>query len=1073
MVMPRTKKPSPLGQAGWALPLVLVAASFAVFADSRGRETVEIERQFARDARSVALNLVEDVELDIHRIELQARQIDWSRVSDPAGRAAALSDEDHGIHTAWIARDGRAWRLESYVAGRKQPSRALVFPPALERELAGARAARRSFFDRPPEGAPELWGSALWLFVPAFAPDGRLLGYAAAFLDLDPFLHYCVLALPPRGIDYLVEDADLRGAPLARHLARGTTRAGALDRWLLSARLRETMPITVHGDGLVVLAEGTPAYEASQRTGEPWLLLAFCLSFTLAASVYLRRRHAHDELLAVAEHELGRVVDATGAMIVSVDVEGRVKFVNARALAAFGLKEHEMVGRPLAYFTDAIGRVELEFRLSRRREGSVETYEMRFLRRDGSTFWVLVAAAPNVDERGLLAGSTGIMTDISDRKAAEEREREWMERVKSLQAALDEHALVTITDAAGVITYANDKFCAVSGYSRAELLGREHRVVNSGRHSTEFWATFWETITGGAVWKGEILNRAKDGRTFWVDATVVPFLRPDGKPYQYVAIRTDITRRKQEIAERERLAQIVESSRDLIAMADPSTQRITYMNRAGREMCGFGADEDISSLTVQHLHPPHATQWIEGSIRETLKTGSSKGETFFLDVRTGEEIPVALHGILHKAADGTSLLLSCVARDLRSERRAAAERADLEDQFRQSQKMEAIGRLAGGVAHDFNNILTAIKAYAEFLAQALKDQPEPLADVKGVIAGAERAAALTQQLLAFSRKQALTLVALDVNDGIRNLGKLLRRVLGENIKVELRLAESLWPVKADQTQLDQMVLNLAVNSRDAMAGGGTLAIESSNLVVSGASPARSGVAPGDYVALSIVDDGAGIAPEVLPHVFEPFFTTKEKGKGTGLGLSMVYGTVKQLGGHVYVFSRLGSGTRIELLLPRCARTGAAGDSTDDASAPACGRGETVLFVEDDDAVRTLTLRGLRKHGFRIVAASSGEQALKLFEAAEGKIDLLVTDVIMPGMNGPALAKTLRGRRPRLNVLFVSGYTDDALGANGVLDAGVDLMQKPFSADQLAARMRRNLDEKARYSGGAHGEDTGG
>jgi signal transduction histidine kinase len=389
--------------------------------------------------------------------------------------------------------------------------------------------------------------------------------------------------------------------------------------------------------------------------------------------------------------------------------------------------------------------------------------------------------------------------------------------------------------------------------------------------------------------------------------------------------------------------------------------------------------------------------------------------------------------------------------DLRRER-ALAHRT-LEDQLRQAQKMEAVGQLAGGVAHDFNNMLTAILGYAELLTEQIGPDKPIGADLREIRAAAERAAALTKQLLAFSRKQVLALVPLDLSGVIRNLEPMLRRLIGERIRITTALADGLSPVMADATQLEHLVINLSVNARDAMAHGGVLTLATGNVTLDQAfAVTHPGAKAGSYAMLSVADTGIGMPQDVMKRVFEPFYTTKERGHGTGLGLAAVYGTVKQLGGYIGVESLPERGSTFTIYLPTTTRPiDRSAVSLSDA-APRVGT-ETVLLVEDEAGVRTFVRTVLRRFGYRVLEADSAETALNLVAHVDGPIDLLLTDVVLPGLDGRELALQLTRDRPSLRVLFMSGYASALTTVDGFLLPGAHLLEKPFTAQALLAKTR--------------------
>jgi nitrogen-specific signal transduction histidine kinase len=400
-----------------------------------------------------------------------------------------------------------------------------------------------------------------------------------------------------------------------------------------------------------------------------------------------------------------------------------------------------------------------------------------------------------------------------------------------------------------------------------------------------------------------------------------------------------------------------------------------------------------------------------------------------------------------------------VIRDITERKQTEEEMAAVQEQFRQSQKMEAVGQLAGGIAHDFNNLLTVIHGYSELILTSLDENSRLRQDVREIIHASERASSLTRQLLAFSRKQILQPKVLDLNAHVSNMDKMLRRMIGENIELMTLLAKDLGRTKADPGQIEQVILNLAVNARDAMLNGGKLTIETANIEFD-ENYARShiGVTPGHYVMLSVSDTGVGIAREVKERIFEPFFTTKEKGKGTGLGLSTVFGIIQQSGGNIWVYSEPGLGTTFKIYLPRIEEDIELLKPSAVSTKPLQGS-ETILLVEDEEIVRKLACTILQKNGYKVLEAPNGEEALRIVQGKNGNpIHLLVTDVVMPGMSGRQLADRLERLRPEMKILYISGYTDNAIVHHGVLDKGMHYIQKPFTVEGLVQKVREVLDK---------------
>ena len=406
---------------------------------------------------------------------------------------------------------------------------------------------------------------------------------------------------------------------------------------------------------------------------------------------------------------------------------------------------------------------------------------------------------------------------------------------------------------------------------------------------------------------------------------------------------------------------------------------------------------------------------------------------------------------LRSPAEGTATLLG-VATEI-------TERKRLEEQLLQSQKMEAVGQLAGGVAHDFNNILTAIVGYTDLLAAELASNVRQLEDLEEIRKAARRAAALTRQLLAFSRKQVLEPRIIDLNSVVLNLDKMLRSLISENIELKTDLADNLGAARADPNQIEQVIMNLAINARDAMPDGGTVTIETGNVTLDDAYAAQHvSVIPGEYVMLAVSDTGCGMDAKTQSRIFEPFFTTKPAGRGTGLGLSTVYGIVKQTGGNIWLYSEPGKGTTFKIYLPAIAALPEDIGKVAPAEAPRRGAG-TVLVVEDDEQLRRLTHRALDAQGYTVLIADRGGTALDIARRHKGEIDLLLTDVIMPDTNGRKLAETIQAARPGMRVLYMSGYPDGAIASHGMLEPGVAYLAKPFTTEAITRRVREVLETR--------------
>ncbi len=475
--------------------------------------------------------------------------------------------------------------------------------------------------------------------------------------------------------------------------------------------------------------------------------------------------------------------------------------------------------------------------------------------------------------------------------------------------------------------------------------------------------------------------------------------------------------------------------------------RFLDVNPALIQMLGYDSVEDVVRLDPQQdvfLEPSAQSHLMQ----EFQRTGKLDSAEVRWKKKDGIAITVRLSGRSADAADDRGATLEIIAEDV-TERRA------LEDQFRQAQKMEAVGRLAGGVAHDFNNLLMVVSGYTEVLLEDLNESDPLLPKVQAIQQAADRATTLTRQLLAFSRKQLLELKVVDVNAIVADMERLLRPLIGENIDLTTKLSPNLGHTRADAGQLEQVIMNLVVNAKDAMPNGGRIVIQTSEEELDAVRREHSLIQPGSYILLSVSDTGAGMDKETQSRIFEPFFTTKEKGKGTGLGLSTVYGIVKQSGGYIFAHSESGSGTTFRIYLPKVLDpTGQPGVAKQPQVAT--GGSETVLLVEDEESVRELVRETLKSKGYSVMEAPDGIQGMKVAESFGGKIDILITDVAMPGMSGHELAKRVAASRPGIKILFLSGYTEDAILHEGVLDPGTAFLQKPFTLQALARKVREVL-----------------
>ncbi len=680
----------------------------------------------------------------------------------------------------------------------------------------------------------------------------------------------------------------------------------------------------------------------------------------------------------------------------------------------------------------------------------------------------------------------------------EELEASEVQVRKLLRAVEQSPASVLMTNTEGVIEYVNDSFSEITGYAREEVFGKNPNMLQSGHHEPLFYAQLWNAIKAGEQWHGEFCNRRKGGELYWVSASISPVRDTAGEVTHFVAIEVDITQDKVRI-NRERAERLVreavwgmEKAEDIenvlsafgaalhlmqirygayginIVEGEGEVWEVRrYTQKADGEHWSKTFSEDVENLIVQ--------MWQEGEVcyRRDLDSEDRYGERKVLAadfgaVRSVIDIPfsrgtIALNSGEKNAFSSSQIAdLQGLAQVLEEGFNRVEDLADLErtrTQLYQAQKMEAIGQLAGGVAHDFNNMISVVSGYCQLLSKGLDRDSNLYQCLQEIDKSASKASNLVRQLLVFSRRQAIQPQILDLNQVVAEMDRMLGRLIGEDAQLETRLDADLPKVNADPSQLEQVILNLVVNARDAMPDGGQLTIETANALLD-ASYCRlhSGVAAGNYVLLAVSDTGTGMSAETIEHIFEPFFSTKEEGKGTGLGLATVYGIVKQSGGHIHVYSEEGIGTTFKIYLPiteevgRAAAVPAPGDADH-----ALGGNESILLVEDDDTVLRLVHTILADTGYAVSAVQDVNEALRL-AAGEQPFDLLLTDVVMPVMNGVDLSKRLCQLRPDLKVIYMSGYADQAIHRNGMIDPDVNFISKPFTLEELLHKVREGLDK---------------
>jgi PAS domain S-box-containing protein len=621
-------------------------------------------------------------------------------------------------------------------------------------------------------------------------------------------------------------------------------------------------------------------------------------------------------------------------------------------------------------------------------------------------------------------------------RPAEEALARSLKELADLKFALDESAIVAITDQRGIINYVNQKFCDISKYSREELLDQDHRIINSGYHSKEFIKNLWTTIASGAVWRGELKNRAKDGSYYWVDTTIVPFLNSSGKPYQYVAIRYDITERKLAEERIREQAALLDQAQDAILVRDLN-HNILFWNKGAERIYGWSAEEILGRNAVDVLfrEPPSV---FEIAKEQVLAKGEWSGE--LKQVRkNGDEIVVESRWTLVREDKGQPASILVINTDITQRKR-------IEAQFLRAQRMESIGTLAGGIAHDLNNVLSPILMAIQMLE--LRAQDESTRQLLEVLkTNAERGGNMVRQVLSFARGVEGERVALQPKHLIKDIVKIMRETLPKSIEITFQVPDDLWIISADATQVHQVLMNLCVNARDAMPNGGTIDIRAENVFVD-ENYARMHLEaePGRFTLITVADNGTGMAPEVLTRIFEPFFTTKDMTKGTGLGLSTVLTIVKSHGGFVNVYSEVGKGSQFAVYFPAFETKGAVRSSVPQTDLPV-GNGELVLVVDDEEAIRQITSSTLETFGYKVLTASDGTEAVALYAEHKNEIAVVLTDMLMPYMDGSATIRALHKMNPEVKIIAASGLTAHK-GGDASLEGIKIFLSKPYTAEKL-------------------------
>lgn len=801
---------------------------------------------------------------------------------------------------------------------------------------------------------------------------------------------------------------------------------------------------------LTLLVTGVPSHELYSRLMNVILFAVFGL---FAGWFYTRTcGKSH-----VQAQRFRSFMENANDIVYTLNPDGVITYVSPNWQKYLGVPAQDVIGQPFAPFVhpEDVHLCNDYLRDITQGRTNKDSVEYRVLHQDGSWCWHISRGSLIADEDSGNVSFMGIARDVTEHKQAVQELAESEQKYRELF----ESAPVGIftTNSKGQVIECNPAAAKMFGLASPEkVISYYHNIASqiyvNGERRQEFLSLLQNN---GSAENFEFEARRADGRTVWLSANArIASLKDDGS-FEMEGFITDITERKLAEAERERMLSAIEQSGEIVMITD-TAGRVEYVNPAFERITGYSRKE-ILGLKPNILKSGEQDEAFYDEMWQTLQGGLTwtgrlvnkrKDGSLFTEETTISPV---------RDKDGRIINYVGVKHDITEHLRMSEEKKKLEAQYQQAQKMESIGRLAGGVAHDLNNLLSPILGYGEMLQEDLDGDSPYKSPLEEIVSAGERARDLVRQLLAFSRKQVLEFKPVDLNGVLSKFEQLLRRTIREDIAIDLVLAPSIPRIIGDSGQLEQVIMNLAVNAQDAMPDGGKLTIETMTVELDeDYAASKQSVEPGKYVMLGISDTGTGIKKGTIDQIFEPFFSTKAKEEGTGLGLSTVYGIVKQHGGNIWVYSEPGKGATFKVYFPVSLAEDKPLDTEVEEVTNLHGQ-ETILLVEDNEQVRNLILKILERLGYKILVAQDGASALTILENHDGPVELLLTDVIMPEMNGRELFDRVSSSDPGIKVLFMSGYTDNVIAHHGIDDEGLNFIQKPFAVQALASKVRNVLD----------------
>jgi len=778
-----------------------------------------------------------------------------------------------------------------------------------------------------------------------------------------------------------------------------------------------------------------------------------------------------ERALRLSEERYRNILDSMEESYYEVDLKGNILFFNDAVVRELNYSPEEIRNTNFRKLTDKQNAKKI-FEIFHKvffTGENVKAFEWEIIKKDGGRMDGESSVALILDEKGQPRGFRGITRDVSQRKQTERHLRLITENI---------HEFIWTIDFDQHFTYLSPSVFRLTGFTPEEIrktplekflpppqddlilqiLTDQLKEANNNPYKHKGPPVILET---------ELIR--KDGSRFWAEISAIFNRDETGKLFEILGVTRDISERKNaQDAFREsekRYRMIVENMNDVICILDFNLHFI-YVSTSNLTLTGY-TKEEVKEVPLDQLLTPESLNRVSIVLSKELEREQSDAKPDIPVITTievelfhkeGKNTWAEVRATFNRDENGKATEILLTARDITGRKKAAEEKAKLEKQLHQAQKMETVGRLAGGVAHDFNNMLNVILGYIDLTKLRLPKNNPVFSDILEIEKAACRSRDLTAQLLAFSRKQVITPQILNLNDLAGETQKTISHLIGEDIDLRFYPAEKLWNIKFDPIQVEQILINLALNARDAMPGGGKLVVETSNINIDKTyGNTHSDITPGDYVLLTISDTGIGIEKDHIPYIFEPFFTTKDVGKGTGLGLSTVYGIVKQNNGFISVYSETGKGSTFQIYLPRS--TEAQPVKPVKPASPKLPGSGTILLVEDDEMMLRMVTDMLEALGYRVIAANHPQDALSICGKKVDSIDLVITDVIMPQMSGKKLRDKILMTRPDLKVLFMSGYTSNIIAQHGVLEKDMQFIQKPFSMGTLAKRVRQMITEK--------------